>query len=126
MGFVDVEVSAWRSRTENITVGVHGNVVIQGSRPVTLTEKSIQNRFLPGSLAGIGRKLVDNAAADRHITTGAGGCGTAAALNRPVEISRGVNRQAVKGMNSIRAAGTAAEVVDDALRNFAVTSGGLV
>jgi hypothetical protein len=121
---VNADVAAFRCRTEHVTVSIDGNVVIEGSRPVTLPEEGIQNRLLPSSLAGIGRKLIDNAAAGINITTGANGCGTAAALDRAVETSRSVDGQAVKGMNSIRAAAAAAEVVDDALRNFAVAFGG--
>src|ERR1700721_1980878 len=97
-------------------------MVVQGSGPIVRTEKGIQNRLLPFSLVGIGRKLIDNAAADINKATGAGVGGAAAALDRAVETPCAVDGQAVRGMNSVCAA--RAEVVDDALRNFSIAFGG--
>jgi|ERR1700733_6082171 len=57
-----------------------------------------------------------------HKTADANGSGTTAALNCAVQIFCVIDSQAVKGMNSIRTA-RAAEIVDDAFRNFAMALG---
>ena len=118
MGLVNVEVASRRRRTEHVAVGIDSYVIVQGTRPIARTEEGIQNCLFPIGLAGIGRKLVDNATSDINKTTSARVAGPAPALDRAVQIPRGINGQAVKRMNSIRAAGATAEVVNDALLNF--------
>jgi len=119
---VEVEVSGIRCRTKDIPVGIHGHAVVQRIGSVARTEEGIQNRLRPRAAAGIGRQLVDSAAAGIHKPTGADSSGATATLHCAVQIPGVVDGEAVKWMNSIGTAWTP-EIVDDAFLNFAIALG---